>query len=174
MKKKANIYDADDVERSKRLNFTPEERAARAEHKAEVLGTKLEKAKKKVPKKKKLRLQKELDPEKSRLKHTLRFEEVEKKRGQEALPKKAGRRMVQSASATVHSKMPPSRMKPAGSPLLGRCGKKIFPGSSRKRKRKKSPRSGSSLRKSRNSIRQPSPRRSGKIWRGNAYEINKV
>lgn len=52
MKKKANIYDADDVERSKRLNFTPEERAARAEHKAEVLGTKLEKAKKKVPKKK--------------------------------------------------------------------------------------------------------------------------
>ena len=105
MKKKANIYDADDVERSKRLNFTPEERAARAEHKAEVLGTKLEKAKKKVPKKKKLRLQKELDPEKSRLKHTLRFEEVEKKRGQEALPKKAGRRMVQSASATVHSKI---------------------------------------------------------------------
>ena len=68
MKKKANIYDADDVERSKRLNFTPEERAARAEHKAEVLGTKLEKAKKKVPKKKKLRLQKELDPEKSKLK----------------------------------------------------------------------------------------------------------
>ena len=105
MKKKANIYDADDVERSKRLNFTPEERAARAEHKAEVLGTKLEKAKKKVPKKKKLRLQKELDPEKSKLKHTLRFEEVEKKRGQEALPKKAGRRMVQSASATVHSKI---------------------------------------------------------------------
>ena len=101
MKKKANIYDADDVERSKRLNFTPEERAARAEHKAEVLGTKLEKAKKKVPKKKKLRLQKELDPEKSRLKHTLRFEEVEKKRGQEALPKKAGRRMVQS-SETAH------------------------------------------------------------------------
>ena len=87
MKKKANIYDADDVERSKRLNFTPEERAARAEHKAEVLGTKLEKAKKKVPKKKKLRLQKELDPEKSRLKHTLRFEEVEKKRGQEAAEK---------------------------------------------------------------------------------------
>lgn len=105
MKKKANIYDADDVERSKRLNFTPEERAARAEHKAEVLGTKLEKAKKKVPKKKKLRLQKELDPEKSKLKNTLRFEEVEKKRGQEALPKKAGRRMVQSASATVHSKI---------------------------------------------------------------------
>lgn len=53
------------MERSKRLNFTPEERAARAEHKAEVLGTNLEKAKKKVPKKKKLRLQKELDPEKA-------------------------------------------------------------------------------------------------------------
>lgn len=42
------------------------------------------------------------------------------------------------------------------------------------KKTEKSPRSGSSLRKSRNSIRQPSPRRSGKIWRGNAYEINKV
>ena len=39
----ANAFQ-DDVERSKRLNFTPEERAARAEHKAEVLGTKLEKA----------------------------------------------------------------------------------------------------------------------------------
>lgn len=87
MKKKANIYDADDVERSKRLNFTPEERAARAEHKAEVLGTKLEKAKKKVPKKKKLRLQKELDPEKSKLKHTLRFEEVEKNEGRKPAEK---------------------------------------------------------------------------------------
>lgn len=88
MKKKANIYDADDVERSKRLNFTPEERAARAEHKAEVLGTKLEKAKKKVPKKKKLRLQKELDPEKSKLKHTLRFEEVEKNEGRKPCRKR--------------------------------------------------------------------------------------
>ena len=88
MRKKSNIYDADDVERSKRLTFTPEERAARAEHKAEVLGKKLEQAQKKIPKKKKLRLQKELDPQKSKLKHTLRFEEVEKKRGKEALPKK--------------------------------------------------------------------------------------
>lgn len=105
MRKKSNIYDADDVERSKRLTFTPEERAARAEHKAEVLGKKLEQAQKKIPKKKKLRLQKELDPQKSKLKHTLRFEEVEKKRGKEALPKKASRRMAQSASAAVHSKL---------------------------------------------------------------------
>lgn len=105
MKKKSNIYDADDVERSRRLNFTPEERAARAEHKAEVLGKKLEQAKKKVPKKKKLRLQKELDPEKSKLKHTLHFEEVEKKPGKEALPKKASRRMIQSANAALHSKL---------------------------------------------------------------------
>ena len=67
MRKKGNIYDADDVERSKRLLFSPEERAARAQHKAEVLGTKLERAKKKIPKKKKLRLKKELDPQKSRL-----------------------------------------------------------------------------------------------------------
>lgn len=105
MKKKTNIYDSDDADRSKRLSFTPEERAARAQQKAEILGQKLERAEKKIPKKKKVRLQKELDPEKSRMKHTLRFEEVEKQRGKEALPKKASRRMVQTASAAVHSKM---------------------------------------------------------------------
>ena len=105
MRKKGNIYDADDVERSKRLLFSPEERAARAQHKAEVLGTKLERAKKKIPKKKKLRLKKELDPQKSRLKHTLRFEETEKRRGKEALPKKAARRMAQSAGANLHAKV---------------------------------------------------------------------
>lgn len=105
MRKKTNIYDSDDADRSKRLSFTPEERAARAQQKAEVLGQKLERAEKKIPKKKKIRLQKELDPQKSRMKHTLRFEEVEKQRGKEALPKKAGRRMVQTASAAVHSKM---------------------------------------------------------------------
>ena len=105
MRKKTNIYDSDDADRSKRLSFTPEERAARAQQKAEVLGQKLERAEKQIPKKKKIRLQKELDPEKSRMKHTLRFEEVEKQRGKEALPKKAGRRMVQTASAAVHSKM---------------------------------------------------------------------
>ena len=105
MRKKTNIYDTDDVERSRRLLFTPEERAARAEHKAEVLGKKVEQAKKQVPKKKKLRLQKEIDPAKSRLRHTLRFEEVEKKPGKEAAPKRADRRMAQSASAAVHSKL---------------------------------------------------------------------
>ena len=105
MRKKTNIYDSDDADRSKRLSFTPEERAARAQQKAEVLGQKLERAEKQIPKKKKIRLQKELDPEKSRMKHTLRFEEVEKQRGKEILPKKAGRRMVQTASAAVHSKM---------------------------------------------------------------------
>lgn len=105
MRKKTNIYDSDDADRSKRLSFTPEERAARAQQKAEVLGQKLERAEKQIPKKKKICLQKELDPEKSRMKHTLRFEEVEKQRGKEILPKKAGRRMVQTASAAVHSKM---------------------------------------------------------------------
>lgn len=105
MRKKTNIYDSDDADRSKRLSFTPEERAARAQQKAEVLGQKLERAEKQIPKKKKIRLQKELDPEKSRMKHTLRFEEVEKQHGKEILPKKAGRRMVQTASAAVHSKM---------------------------------------------------------------------
>ena len=105
MRKKGNIYDTDDVERSKRLRFSPEERAARAQHKAEVLGTKLERAKKKIPKKKKLRLKKELDPEKSRLRHALRFEKVKEGRGKEALPKKAARRMAQSASASLHAKV---------------------------------------------------------------------
>lgn len=69
MKKKANIYDSDDAQRSKRLSFTPEERAAYAQQKAEVLGQKLEQAEKKIPKKKKVRLQKEFDPQKSRMKH---------------------------------------------------------------------------------------------------------
>ena len=44
MKRKRNIYDADDAARSKRLRFSEEERAAHAEKKAEVLGQKLEKA----------------------------------------------------------------------------------------------------------------------------------
>ena len=46
MKKKTNIYDSDDADRSKRLSFTPEERAARAQQKAEILGQKLERAEK--------------------------------------------------------------------------------------------------------------------------------
>ena len=50
MKRKRNIYDADDAARSKRLRFSAEERAAHAEKKAEVLGQKLEKAKAEVPK----------------------------------------------------------------------------------------------------------------------------
>ena len=104
MKKKSDIYDRDDVERSKRLLFTPEEWAARAQHKAEVLGKKLERANKKIPKKKRLRLKKELNPATSRLKHTLRLEEVTKGRGKEALPRKAARRIAQSAGASLHAK----------------------------------------------------------------------
>ena len=34
MKRKRNIYDADDAAKSKRLHFSPEERAAHAEKKA--------------------------------------------------------------------------------------------------------------------------------------------
>lgn len=37
MKRKRNIYDADDAAKSKRLHFSPEERAAHAEKKAEIL-----------------------------------------------------------------------------------------------------------------------------------------
>ena len=47
---KRNIYDADDAARSKRLKFTPEERAENAKKKAEVLGGKLEQAKQDLPK----------------------------------------------------------------------------------------------------------------------------
>ena len=65
MRKKTNIYDSDDADRSKRLSFTPEERAARAQQKAEVLGQKLERAEKQIPKKKKIRLQKNSTPKKA-------------------------------------------------------------------------------------------------------------
>lgn len=65
MKKKANIYDSDDAQRSKRLSFTPEERAAYAQQKAEVLGQKLEQAKKKIPKKKKYACKKSLTRKKA-------------------------------------------------------------------------------------------------------------
>ena len=50
MKRKRNIYDADDAAKSKRLHFSAEERAAHAEKKAEILGEKLEKAKADLPK----------------------------------------------------------------------------------------------------------------------------
>lgn len=103
MRKKSNIYDTDDVERSKRLSFTPEERAARAEHKAEILGKKLEKAKKDLPKKKRLRLQKEVNPEINGFKHRLYFEEISTKSGKEAISKKVSRRIMQSAGYAVHS-----------------------------------------------------------------------
>lgn len=105
MKRKSNIYDTDDVERSRFLHFTPEERAAQAEQKAEVLGKKLEQAKEQIPKKKKVRLQKEADPEHGRLRHRLHVEEIPKKQGKEALVRKAGRKTEQSVRMMVHSKI---------------------------------------------------------------------
>lgn len=65
MKKKTNIYDSDDADRSKRLSFTPEERAARAQQKAEILGQKLERAEKKIPKKKRCACKKNLTPKRA-------------------------------------------------------------------------------------------------------------
>ena len=62
MKRKRNIYDADDAAKSKRLHFSPEERAAHAERKAEILGEKLEKAKADLPKKRRARINRQ--PEK--------------------------------------------------------------------------------------------------------------
>ena len=67
MKRKRNIYDADDAARSKRLRFSAEERAAHAEKKAEVLGQKLEKAKAEVPKQYRPRIKREFDSARSKL-----------------------------------------------------------------------------------------------------------
>ena len=75
MKRKRNIYDADDAAKSKRLHFSPEEQAARAEKKAEILGEKLEKAKADLPKQRRPRINREFDTMTGKVRHTLSFED---------------------------------------------------------------------------------------------------
>ena len=81
MKRKRNIYDADDAAKSKRLHFSPEERAAHAERKAEILGEKLEKAKADLPKKRRARINREFDAMTGKVRHSLSFEDEVKKPG---------------------------------------------------------------------------------------------
>ena len=71
MKWKRNIYDADDAARSKRLKFTPEERAENAKKKAEVLGGKLEQAKQDLPKQRRPALKRTVDPATGKVKHSV-------------------------------------------------------------------------------------------------------
>lgn len=81
MKRKRNIYDADDAARSKRLRFSAEERAAPCREKAEVLGQKLEKAKAEVPKQYRPRIKREFDSATGKVRPTLHFEEEVRPRG---------------------------------------------------------------------------------------------
>ena len=81
MKWKRNIYDADDAARSKRLKFTPEERAENAKKKAEVLGGKLEQAKQDLPKQRRPALKRTVDPATGKVKHSVYLTEEVKPRG---------------------------------------------------------------------------------------------
>lgn len=105
MKRKRNIYDADDAARSKRLHFSAEERAAHAEKKAEILGQKLEKAKSEVPKQYRPRLKREFDPAAGKVRHTLHFEEEARPRGKQNPAAKGALRVGRSADLAVHNKI---------------------------------------------------------------------
>ena len=105
MKWKRNIYDADDTARSKRLKFTPEERAENAKKKAEVLGGKLEQAKKDLPKQRRPALKRTVDPETGKVKHSVYLAEEVKPRGKRSA---AGRVVTASgrmANRQLHRKL---------------------------------------------------------------------
>ena len=105
MKRKRNIYDADDAARSKRLHFSAKERAAHAEKKAEILGQKLEKAKSEVPKQYRPRLKREFDLAAGKVRHTLHFEEETRPRGKQNPAAKGVLRVGRSADLAVHNKI---------------------------------------------------------------------
>ena len=105
MKWKRNIYDADDAARSKRLKFTPEERAENAKKKAEVLGGKLEQAKQDLPKQRRPALKRTVDPETGKVKHSVYLAEKVKSRGKRST---AGRVVTASgriANRQLHRKL---------------------------------------------------------------------
>lgn len=105
MKRKRNIYDADDAARSKRLKFTPEERAENAKKKAEVLGGKLEQAKQDLPKQRRPALKRTVDPETGKVKHSVYLAEEVKPRGKRST---AGRVVTASgrmANRQLHRKL---------------------------------------------------------------------
>lgn len=105
MKWKRNIYDADDAARSKRLKFTPEERAENAKKKAEVLGGKLEQAKQDLPKQRRPALKRTVDPATGKVKHSVYLAEEVKSRGKRST---AGRVVTASgrmANRQLHRKL---------------------------------------------------------------------
>lgn len=105
MKWKRNIYDADDAARSKRLKFTPEERAENAKKKAEVLGGKLEQAKQDLPKQRRPALKRTVDPATGKVKHSVYLAEEVKPRGKRST---AGRVVTASgrmANRQLHRKL---------------------------------------------------------------------
>ena len=105
MKRKRNIYDADDAARSKRLRFSAEERAAHAEKKAEVLGQKLEKAKAEVPKQYRPRIKREFDSATGKVRPTLHFEEEVRPRGKKNPAAKGALKAGRTADLAVHNKI---------------------------------------------------------------------
>ena len=105
MKWKRNIYDADDAARSKRLKFTPEERAENAKKKAEVLGGKLEQAKQYLPKQRRPAIKRTVAPETGKVKHSVYLAEEVKPRGKRST---AGRVVTASgrmANRQLHRKL---------------------------------------------------------------------
>lgn len=105
MKRKRNIYDADDAARSKRLHFSPEEQAARAEQRAEILGKKLEQAKAELPKQHRPRINREFDAMSGKVRHTLHFEEEVKPRGKKNPIARGALGVGRSADLAVHNKI---------------------------------------------------------------------
>lgn len=105
MKRKRNIYDADDAAKSKRLHFSPEERAAHAEKKAEILDEKLEKAKADLPKKRRPRINREFDAMTGKVRHSLSFEDEVKPRSRKNPVTQAGLKAGRSVDLAAHSKI---------------------------------------------------------------------
>ena len=103
MKRKRNIYDADDAAKSKRLHFSAEERAAHAEKKAEILGEKLEKAKADLPKKRRARINREFDAMTGKVRHSLSFEDEVKPRSRKNPVARAGLKAGRTVDLAAHS-----------------------------------------------------------------------
>ena len=105
MKRKRNIYDADDAAKSKRLHFSAEERAAHAEKKAKILGEKLEKAKADLPKKRRARINREFDAMTGKVRHSLSFEDEVKPRSRKNPVARAGLKAGRTVDLAAHSKI---------------------------------------------------------------------
>ena len=105
MKWKRNIYDADDADRSKRLHFTPEERAENAKKKAEVLGGKLEQAKKDLPRQRRPALKRAIDPETGNVRRSVYLTERVKPRGKRSLAGRAVSASGRMANGQLHRKL---------------------------------------------------------------------